>query len=302
MFNHIYTKVNMEQNEQGEKKKSVGLVRRALTGDTSLVGSARSITNSIKNGAAMVTGTVDILAAGTKKALTAPRVELFEAACQRMSINERDLPKIHNQILLKLYSAFFVGVIGLVMSVNFALFFDVGLLVVLCCMSTALACFGICIQASIQSYFIRKRKLGLEKQWFKDPGEWLPSRMDLSLPILPGDSRLDQRMANALAARSRTSFLVAVVLFGFALVLWQLTPAGGLPGAALLTSLIATSILLRAIRASVIVLQSRTGVDYDLLFWIGNPKAWIPSAKGTSKSSLKQVGISQESETTTKQD
>lgn len=260
----------------GKREKKKGLVSRALTGDTSLIGSARSVAATVAEGASVVSSGFETISADTRKVFEPPRIETFESACKRLNIKQQDLPKIHNQIVLQVYTSFFTGLIALVIFVNYLVFYKTSIMVYLATLSIGMACMGHFVSASMQSMRIRKRKLGLQSEWLAQPAEWLPSRIEMSAPIPAGDGRLDKKMVRAMVSRSRRCYGVTAGLALFAVLLFFVVPAGTLPGAALLTLALAGFQLSRAMRCSLFVLQARAGIDYDFMYWLISPGLWVP--------------------------
>lgn len=262
-----------------DEKVKMGFIRRAVVGDLSLFGGVRSLGRNLKNGASVVSGGIFSIKSSTVSALSKPKIETFTSACERLNLDENALPKIHNQILLQLYCAAFVGLGAVFMLSNYVLFLNGTVMVELACLAISLACVVTSAQASIQAYQIREKKLGLRNQWFSKPEEWFPSRIEFAEPIQIGDSRCDPKMTLLVAARSRRNFYIFILMIFLAIVLWLTQPPSTLPGAALLTLGLSGFVLSRAIRNSLFVLQAKDGKDYDMMYWLMMPSAWFPTKK-----------------------
>jgi hypothetical protein len=265
-----------EKIEIDEASTRPGLVRRYLTGTTSLVGSVSSMINTVRVGADAIGNGMQAVTASVSEVTSNARVETFDQALQRLGISDSDLPRIHNQILVQLYGAFSVAVIAALATVFFISSGGRGVLVPLVCAATGLSALAMWAQSSLQALQIRSRKLGLFGEWVSTPSQWFASRLVFEVPVAAGDSRLDPGTARRLATSSRRHFLTAAGFVVASAIGVAATPAGMIPGSALLAGLVAALSFGRAIMLSGLVMQSAEGRECDLLYWLGRPGRWIP--------------------------
>lgn len=245
-----------------------------ISRDMSLRGGVRSAIGISGAGMDTIRSGASSVAEATRRSLMPGRTETFDAAMERLGVDEGKLPLIHNQIALQVYTSFLVGVAGLTLGLVF--FFRGGLMAGLAAFAVGLACMAHAAQASLRAYRIRRRSLGLLNDWLAAPGEWLPSRMSGLQRMATNDpSRSPDRLA-AIAARAMVQFWVASGFAIAATVAWIVGP--GLAGGNVAVVFTLAAVILYCLFAanSFDVFRKRIGVECDFLLWIMTVEAWLP--------------------------
>lgn len=244
----------------------------------SLLGGMRSAYRVGEDGAKVVRGGVDELRRRTVEAATTRRIESFEQAMERLGIDERMLPVIHNQLVAQCYLCLMVAVLALAMGVNYML--AATLLSGLAAVTIGLACAVAAGQASMRSMSIRLRRLGVGSQWLCSPGDWIPDRIDAVVPRGPNDMHMAPAALDSMTWRARLQIKVGggVLLSAAGLAVASFfVPVSGWP---LFFCVAGLFILLAGLRSSFEVFQQRRSCYCDIIYWLGHRQEILPSPPG----------------------
>lgn len=257
---------------------------RDINKDLSLRGGLRSAVASSRQGGRVIGGSVSALATATRQSMQPPRQENFEHAIARLGLDPEMLPVIHNQLLIQMYLAFFVGVAGLTSFLNL-LFLgraSSGVIALLIAMAGLFRA----AQSSMQAFFIRRRQLGLVQEWLRSPSEWFPSRLPGGVDMAPNDPLRDPVIVTRLARRVHRNVVIGLsfaVLFG---VLWSSFHSFNMMGWSMISVTLAVLFVLLAARDSFEVYKRRKGIVCDLHPWLTQPSTWIPGAVDRSATGM----------------
>lgn len=264
----------MADTEKKAPSKAPGLLSQ-INKQATLRGSINSTINSTMRGAAVISSAGAEFKKETKNILQPGRVETFAQAMDRLDVNSKDLPLIHNQILLQVYLTLSLAVIALCIGLQFfvrgvwvsgILSFIIGL--------TCLANFS---QSSIRAYQVRHKKLGAANEWFSNPGEWLPSRMGGLVDMDRTDPLRHPVLVNSLVGKARLFMFLGAMMLGVAVGVhsasFQAVPIA-LVGA---LYFLAVGFFVNGSRFSFEVFKRRKGLQCDLLYWVVSPSTWVPS-------------------------
>lgn len=258
-----------DRKENTNARAVLGLIKEATLRNSvrALLSSNGDATDFLKTTAGAVMGGFERPVGG--------RHESFDEACLRLDIKERDLPKIHNHVVLQCYLAFFLAVALIAASVNLYVS-DASLFAVGGCIGGVVACLSTAALSSMQSFRIRVRSLAEDSRWRRSSQEWFPSRV-LPAPIDDaGDARLDERMVSAAITRARTFYCVAAGLVALACVgaIGEQSVDLGVRYGLVILSIVFGCV---GAKSAIFALQGQQKVDFDIASWILDPSAWVPS-------------------------
>jgi hypothetical protein len=249
--------------------------------DLSLRGSVSSLKSVTGGGMTVIRSGIGAIVQGNRAAMRPGRVESFDQAMARLGLSEIGLPLINNQIVLQFYLTFFIGVIAMTLGVNYlikghAMAGAAGT-------GIALACLAAAAQASMRSYSIRHRSLGITSIWLASPSQWIPSMMEGYEPWPASDPARHPALVANLAARAKVLMWVGL---GFLVS----APCAAIAKSALGWNIGQLSLVLAFVgmivayfgcKNSLEVFRRRHGLHCDALFWLAHPKEIIPSVVWT---------------------
>lgn len=269
-------KLKMANSDKETKDTEKGYFSK-LNNDATLTGVVKSTFSNARRGIEMVSTGTDELVRSSKKMITDSRVETFDKAMQRMSVDPSDLPLIHNQIVSQSYISFFAGLIAFAMS---AFYWMAGNLIgsALLCTVVGVTSLFYFFQSSAQALQIRRKKLGLLTTLLLSPSEWFASRM-LNLRAMTDTDPL--RLASVvepMAKKSQFRYGFALLFF-IAGVFFKVTDLEAHYGPwGILFLAIACVFTLIATTASFEVFRRREGLHCDVALWFFSPLSWVPGA------------------------
>lgn len=252
------------------KRTKMGALRREM----SAFGGARSLMGQARQGSDLIGSGVRILTDATKKTLEPARYESFDAAMERLGVRPEELPIIHNQLVLQVYLAFFVGCIALASTGNLA--FQEAYLASAVAFLIGCAALTKAVQSSMQCHFIRERRLGIARQWWARASDWFPDRIAGCVVMQANDPLRDPRAVNAMVRNSRRHFFFGVIVLAPGLLSYFAFGSWGWP---LVSVTSAVVFALLGASLSFEVYKRREGVVCDLYPWLSTPGAWVPKVQ-----------------------
>lgn len=208
-------------------------------------------------------------------------------AMKRLKVDKEDIPLIHNQIVVQVYLAFFIGVIALAMGVKhyllgsqvsaFGLAFVIGLTSIF-----------YAVQSSVQSFQIREMKLNQLSEWFFKISEWFPSRIPGLVRMTKRDPLRAPKIIESMVQRSRLAYYFGFAFGLVAIVLIFTDIALNNNAWSVLLAAFAIILLMVATRNSFEAFRRREGIHCDLGLWLNTPKDWFPMKNDSRTQELKK--------------